>query len=83
MFDKFEGALFAKLRNVLRVMGSLTFESGVVQNDVIEMMAETLINRLKDGEILRQRLLAHKNRLEIVLSYFNEIIERQGELDND
>jgi len=77
MLSKIE--LIAELRNMMRTIKSLTFESGVVQNDLYEMMADIVCDELKDGGILKWRLKANKDRLEVVVSHFNELVKRNWE----
>lgn len=77
MLSKIE--LIAELRNMMRTIKSLTFESGVVQEDLYEMMADVVCDELKDGGILKWRLKANRDRLEVVVSHFNELVKRNWE----
>jgi hypothetical protein len=77
MLSKIE--LIAELRNIMRTIASITFESGVIQKDLYEMMADVVCDELKDGGILKWRLKANKDRLEVVVSHFNELVKRNWE----
>ena len=74
MLSKFE--LIGELRNIMRTVKSLTFESGVVQDDMYELMADIVTEKIGDGGILRHRLMSHKHRLETALSHFNRVVAK-------
>jgi hypothetical protein len=81
MLSKIE--LIAELKNMMRTIGSITFESGVIQNELYEMMTDVVCDELKDGGILKWRLREKKDRLEVVLSHFNELVKRTWEREID
>lgn len=77
MLSKIE--LMAELRNMMRTIGSITFEGGVIQNDLYEMMVDVVCDELKDGGVLKWKLKANRDRLEVVVSHFNELVKRNWE----
>lgn len=81
MLSKVE--LIAELRNIMRTIASVTFESGVIQKELYEMMADVVCDELKDGGILKWRLRANKDRLEVVVSHFNELVKKNWERELD
>lgn len=77
MLSKFE--LIAELKNIMRTMGSIVFESSVIQNDIYVMMVEVVCDELKDGGLFCHRLKKNQQRLDIVLSHFDELVKRSWE----
>ena len=71
--------LLAEIKIIMKTISSITFESGVIQNELYEMMSDLVCDELKDDGILKWRLRANKDRLEVVVSHFNELVKRNWE----
>jgi len=71
--------LLAEIKIIMKTISSITFESGVIQNELYEMMSDIVCDELKDDGILKWRLRANKDRLEVVVSHFNELVKRNWE----
>lgn len=63
--------LIAQIRSMTRTMGALTIESGIIHNDMCEMIVEVLNDELKYGGLLYHRLWQHRDKLELILSWLN------------
>ena len=74
MLNKLE--LIHELKNLMRVIKTLTFESCRIQNELYEMMADVVCEEIKDGGILKVNLKDYQDRLEIVLGYFQAIVKK-------
>jgi hypothetical protein len=68
--------LLSDVRNMMRAMGSLSFEVGVVQTDMYQMMAEILNDELGDDGLFRHRLKKHQEKLEIVLGWYKRLANK-------
>jgi len=71
--------LLAEIKIIMKTISSITFESGVIQNELYEMMSDIVCDELKDDGILKWKLRANKDRLEVVVSHFNELVKRNWE----
>jgi len=71
--------LLTEIKIIMKTISSITFESGVIQNELYEMMSDIVCDELKDDGILKWKLRANKDRLEVVVSHFNELVKRNWE----
>jgi hypothetical protein len=68
--------LKGEIQNIMRTLGTITFETSVVQNDMHELMLGVLTEEIGDGGILRHRLAHHEYQLELALSHFKNLISK-------
>ena len=80
--------LQGEIKNIMRTLRTINFETSVVQDDMYELMADIVTEEIGDGGILRHRLMTLKHRLELALSHFNGLvskfeIEKNGSMEDE
>ena len=65
-----------EVQNIMRTLGTLSFETSVVQTDMYDLLADIVIEQIGDGGILRHRLAYQKHKLETALGHFNLLVDK-------
>ena len=68
--------LQGEIENIMRTLGTISFETSVAQTDMYKLLAEIVTEQIGNGGILRHRLARHKERLELALSFFNNFASK-------
>jgi len=68
--------LQGEIKNIMRTLRTINFETSVVQDDMYELMADIVTEEIGDDGILRHRLMHHKYQLELALSHFNGLVAK-------
>jgi fructose 1,6-bisphosphatase len=68
-----------ELRNISRTLSSIVFAVGNIQEEMVEMVQDVVEEKLKDGGILKWKLRAHEDQLDIVFSHYRELIRLNWE----
>ena len=68
--------LQGEIEKIMGTLGTINFETSVVQTDMYKLLAKVVTEEIGDGGILRHRLMYHKHKLETALSHFNGAVSK-------